>query len=284
MSGHSVWRLLGDGRVWVAKVGPAEKIRAEVEQTHRWKPLLDGAVRQVRATLQRGPTGALLGEYLPGRPLAQLLEEGDLSGTSALAEVMDEIWGKSYRPQPEPSVYTRDIRERLELLVDAYPEFADYRQWKVAGAEMDHRYGDLLDELAACEDRIAPRYAVFIHGDLTPHNVLFDPGSNRVEFLDLARAGLGDPVLDVGKFIAALVREGWADPHPRRDRGADPLVQRVLSCGRAWSDDFVELRLEISCARTLVGSARLMPAPRARWQLEEGFARLARALHPTSGV
>lgn len=66
----------------------------------------------------------------------------------------------------------------------------------------------LLDRAELLADKLAPAKPSLIHGDCKPSQLLIDGG--RVAVVDFDRAGLGDPAIDVGNFMAQFHKEALA--------------------------------------------------------------------------
>lgn len=262
---------------YVVKTGLATKVRVEAEQCRVWARAFPGLGREVVAEVTVGSEHAFVGEFLAGVPLARLLADRDPLVGRALAVLtatLGELWGRSREARPVPAAYAADVATRLRELHRQKPWLEELMDARGASGASGR---ELLAELAAREPALAPPFSVMTHGDLTPDNVLYDDATGRVRFLDLARSGPGDYVLDVGKFVAARrrIRRASADDG---DPGELAVTEAAAAFARASGDGTFAVRLQVSIARTLLGSARLMDDVQARWQMREGFDLLARAL------
>lgn len=89
--------------------------------------------------------------------------------------------------------------------VTAANGLADVAPW--AG----RRAGELAAEVGARLAELSHTSAQ-IHGDLSPDQVLIaDERSHKIRLIDLDRAGRGDPMRDLGSWVAACRRENWPD-------------------------------------------------------------------------
>ncbi|MET0795271.1 MAG: phosphotransferase [Polyangiaceae bacterium] len=144
----------------------------------------------------------LLTEYAEGRPYAHDLREiaalgalrpNDLSRVDALVRYLVNIHAIKL---PEPSLYTRSIRDLLGSgegifgIVDGYPEHAE-------GVSREQ-----LERIEALclgwRWRLKRHYSrlVRVHGDFHPFNVLFDDRA-ELHLLDASRGSAGDAADDV---------------------------------------------------------------------------------------
>ena len=282
-SGHRVSLLRLAATTLLYKRGPASKVRAEARGCRLWDRHMPGVARHVLAEVGCGDEGSLLGEYIEGESVTELWSRDAAAAARAaglaLARLLAEAWRRTYREGPPVASYARDIEERLELLWIRWPDLGRRLDSPVAGG--GGRAGRLvLAELARRESSLVPPFTVLTHGDLTPDNVLYDPLQDHVHLIDMGRAGDGDHMIDVGKLRAAEIRNGWRAGEPLRVAApwAEPVVRVGLELSREWNDVEAERRLAISCARTLLGSARLMDEARAGAQLDLGLEMVAAAV------
>lgn len=71
--------------------------------------------------------------------------------------------------------------------------------------------GDLLTQLEAPLAQLPPAADCLIHGEYKPNQLLLSHG--RIAVVDLDRACLGDPAIDVGNFMAVLRKEVLLEGH-----------------------------------------------------------------------
>ncbi|MFN7971678.1 MAG: phosphotransferase [Acidobacteriota bacterium] len=278
-SGSGVMVVRSLGETYIAKVGSAAKLRAEVEKYRSW-PATAGRGRRILAEIDLpGGEMAFLGEYLSGTPLAELFRDAGRSPARAarsLADALHRLWRATVTAAPAPLVYSRDIEDRLVPLLVHRPELAPILGERLPRGGTGRQ---LLDRLAAAEPALRAPMTVHTHGDLTPDNVLFDEDTGAICFLDLARSGPGDPLLDVGKFVAACVREELLGRElPAATEACSLLCEAAGTFCASCGDRRFAARLAISTARTLLGSARLPPPRRAATQIRRGLSLLEDAL------
>lgn len=264
-------------RAFLVKTGAATKVGAEVAQVRAIEALVPGLTRQILAEAGEGDRHGYLGVYFEGPTLTELLMAERLADArecgEALARRLAELWTRTRAPEPPEPVYARDIDQRLGILLTDRPGFGT-----LLDARVDHRTGrELLQELAAREPALLPSFSVRVHADLTTDNVIWDAPAKTVRFVDLGRSTFSDYLLDVGKLLGAALREPW----PSAPAGEAALAVAGRVTAEAWAlgsgatDATFDERLQISCGRTLLCSARLLDDARATWQVTEGLARLA---------
>ena len=114
----------------------------------------------------------------------------------------------------------------------------------------------LLDRLESLERRYPAAAHCLIHGDYNPGQILLDEDS--VAIVDLDRAGLGDPAVDVGNFMAQFPKEARRTGDDRLRELSEPFLAEYLERARP-ADGFVQrtrvlqglalLRMAVRCFR-----------------------------------
>jgi hypothetical protein len=108
-------------------------------------------------------------------------------------------------------LYLERIKERIKAAADHSAEFAAMldRPLRVNGT-LYSPYNKLLawlkSEGSSLQQRLAPSFATFVHGDIHPENILlqFDTRHVDVKFIDPKEWGDGDYVFDLGKIVHYL--------------------------------------------------------------------------------
>lgn len=266
-------------RAFLVKTGAAMKVSAEVAQVRAIEALVPGLTRQILAEVGEGDRHGYLGVYFEGPTLTELLMQERLDDArdcgEALAARLAELWDRTRTDVPPDPVYAMDVEKRLGILLDDRPAFRAQLDRPVDG-----RTGhELLRELARREPGLLPPFSVRVHADLTTDNVIWDAPAGTVRFVDLGRSTRSDYLLDVGKLLGAALREPW--PAAARETAlsvAERAAAQARELADVVGDPSFDARLQVSCARTLLCSARLNDDGRAAWQISEGLARLAAAL------
>lgn len=157
--------------------------------------------------------GVLLLEHAPAGWVdwRDLLLAGDpRPGTGAWLGATVARWHATWagRGSELDARFTRGLRCFRELRVDPFH--------RTVAARVPELAGDLAPLVAELLDVPAGR-ATFVHGDLSPKNVLLPPSDNdraRGWVLDFEVAHAGDPVFDVAFLACSLLLEPLRDPGP----------------------------------------------------------------------
>ncbi len=146
------------------------------------------------------PLKLLIISEVPGKPLLELLGSDDfeaalektaliLGNLHALKVKTERVWNL----QEELEV----LKKQSELISTILPE-------------LDSKMQDLISKLEKRADSLNFLSSHLLHGDFYYGQVLVD--QDQVWFLDLDEAILGDPLLDVGNFLAHLQYLGLMSP------------------------------------------------------------------------
>jgi Ser/Thr protein kinase RdoA (MazF antagonist) len=158
---------------------------------------------------------ALLFEWLPGRPLQELLghheaEAAARDAGAALAELHARAHRGATAPQKDPPAVGEPLRAAAAMIAALSPEAGE-----AAGRLARH----LAAELKFC-DPPTP-----IHGDFHAGQVLVQ--HRGVALLDMDNFSLGNPAADLGSFAAHLVYETISGGLP--GGAADGVVDALLA-------------------------------------------------------
>ncbi len=106
---------------------------------------------------------------------------------------------------------------------------------------------NLIEKLVVYFSTVMPEHQVVLHGDLHLKNILVD--SDRVYLIDLDNVSLGNPFLDIGSFIAAILNLELTDSIPLSL--ADQTIGFFLSAyceAVPWTVNKIDLRKYIAMA------------------------------------
>jgi phosphate uptake regulator/aminoglycoside phosphotransferase (APT) family kinase protein len=289
-----IWGGISGARVWQVRVGNQEpliwkegeegKIEEEIREIEEWNRLVPGLVPELRARYQHDGRESYLRQYVEGRLLRDIYLERPwdekIQATRRLIETLSDVWRITARPDPPAVDYVRQIRSRLPDLYTTHPDLEELGREGLTAAGICHRsLPQLLDLVAAAEPRLAPPCSVRIHGDFNTNNVFYDPERDAVHFIDVHRSGLGDYALDVGVFVVSSLRNPVQDAAGMAEieRLNRQLVDFAEEFARQHGDTALAVRLELSIARSLITSARLVTDPEfARNLYVRGVSRLER--------
>ncbi|MCG8557575.1 MAG: phosphotransferase [Proteobacteria bacterium] len=186
---------------WVAKLYPAaggaDRVFELLERLA--EPAQKLGLRVPRAIGQLADWGLVLMQRLPGESMKSYLETEDRHRARAECLRAVETLIKLHRlPVAEGSAVLclrdelRRLQERAASVEVVAPELADQVQ-------------ALLSKLERPARTVGPGQLSFVHGEYKPSQLLLS-GPAPLAVLDMDDAGLGDPALDVGNFMAELHR------------------------------------------------------------------------------
>ena len=205
--------------------------------------------------------GAVWLSEIPGRNLRERVRRGRMPDPSLLLDGLEPLWkaspkGNSGRPFNLAGAYRR---ERRSFRHNAQDNTAAMHNLKDATRSLDPFVRDWQPSVIA-------------HNDFYDDQML-DLRDGRIAVVDFEEAGPGDPMLDVGNFLAHLRWATHFGPRGGMDaRGAYHQIFRSAVLDRfGWSERELALREAVCLFRVCTNANR---RPRDDWQgrLEEGLS------------
>lgn len=179
----------------IGKVYPSEEKVAEVAAKLRALGPQAHAER-LRLPVPLASARFLLMDRVPGANLDDLLESScDAGEAQAAVRVAAASLASFHRLR-------LDTRERRSLESELRTLRERTARMRVVAPGIGERADALLDEIGRRLPRSPDGELTLIHGDFKPSQLLLDAG--HAALVDLDRACLGDPAIDVGNFLAVL--------------------------------------------------------------------------------
>ena len=256
-------------RMVVFKEGRTEKLRDEKLCVDRWNEILPGFAPTIYSFQERGESGAILFEYLPGRTFEELVlrsEPGTLNkAVKRLQEALTEIWIRTRVDEPIHPNFIAQLETRLERVYELHPEF---RSGAVSLVGLDvTAFDSLVEHAKRLDSWLCAPFSVLGHGDLNVDNVIYDHAKGSIRLIDLHRSREMDYVQDISVFLVSHFRLQVFD-RPIRRRIHD-VISRMLD----FSQEFAQRSEDPTFAARLgTGVARSF-ATSARFVLDDDFAK-----------
>lgn len=274
-SGHRIARVSArpdseSSRMVIFKEGRADKLREEKESIARWEELVEGIAPKIYSFHERGETGAILFEYLPGKTLEEVLLQGEVreldTVVSRIFQTVESVWRKTRRSESVRPQFLRQLSRRLEDLYAVHPDFRD--EGRAIGPIKVQSFEELLEQARPLDEHLLAPFSVLVHGDFNIDNIIYDPLKDRMRFIDLHRSSHGDYVQDVSVFLVSNFRlQVFKAPVRRR-------INRAISRFYAMAGRFAEQEGDRTfSARLALGLARSL-ATSTRFVLDPSFAKL----------
>lgn len=264
----------------VFKDGLRQKLKEERKGVESWHEIYPGLAPKILAYRKRGESAALLIEHLPGFTFEQLLLREPESlldeGTKALFKTLQDVWRATQSSTPVSAQFMTQILQRLPDIQAVHGDlFTDTMR---IGSYRQTPFEPLVKRAAKLERKLPPQFSVYIHGDFNVDNIIYDPDSGRIHFIDLHRSRYMDYLQDVSVFMVSCCRLPIRDPaiSERTQSVIMTMDQAARRFARRQQDEHYELRLALGLARSLTTSTRFMAdrsqarrfIERARWLLE----------------
>ncbi len=251
-----------DQRLAIYKEGKKRKLKEEYQGVESWHQIYPGIAPEIFTYQKDGDSAALLIEHLQGVTFEQLLMQNNRAmreaATKALRKTLFSIWDETRQTQGSQASFVAQIRQRLPDIYNIHPYFR----------QPDSKVGDLpvpgIESLLQAAEKVeaglpAPFY-VYIHGDFNLDNIIFDPETGRINFIDLHRSTYSDYVQDVSVYMVSNYRLQVLD-NPTRRRIFEQIRAAYLFArkyAKRNNDEFFEARLALGLARSLVTSTRFI--------------------------
>jgi phosphate uptake regulator/aminoglycoside phosphotransferase len=261
----------------IYKEGDPDKIRLEKENIERWSMLVPGLPPRVVQYEEGESAAALLMEYLAGRTFQQIAVGDDPQlldrCIAAVQRTLREVWLETKKDQRVQPRFLDQIGKRLEDIYNIHPTFRGFHQ-QIGGLAISS-FEDLLERNKHVDDEVYAPFSVFAHGDFNLDNIIYDPRSDHVHFVDLHRSRDIDYVQDISVFLVSNFRVPVFEIPRRRQ------LNRIIVAFHDFAAGFAEEQGDKTfAARLALGLVRSF-ATSTRFEIDRSFAEnmLRRALY-----
>ncbi|MGD9251215.1 MAG: PhoU domain-containing protein [Desulfobacterales bacterium] len=242
------------------KEGIKEKVRKEKENIEYWENIMPGLAPRILGYRENTDKATLLVEFLSGRTLDAVILGNDddtlQQAMRALEATLTEVWGRTLNRHPIPTDYMGQLKSRLDTVRRVHPGFM--RTWKAIESLEIRSSEDLIERCAVIEQAYPAPFGIQIHGDFNANNVIFDPDSGQVNYIDFYRSRLADYIQDASVFLVSNFRMPVFEPSLRRRLNG--VIHRFFEFSarfaRDQEDTSFELRMALALARSFYTSTR----------------------------
>ncbi|HEB95793.1 MAG TPA: hypothetical protein ENI96_05110 [Sedimenticola thiotaurini] len=252
----------GSGYVAIYKDGVKRKLKEERQGVENWHQIFPGLAPRILDYRKNGRSASLLIEHLAGLTFEQiLLHESEAllqQALAALRRTLRSIWRETRVRRPVAAGYMEQLTSRLAQVYAIHPEF-QLGGSRIGRLRLPSLQG-LIDRAQTLEQGLPAPFSVYIHGDFNLDNIIFDPGTGRINFIDLHRSRYMDYVQDVSVFMVSVYRLQILDLARRRRilRLSRAFHRFARKTARRRGDDTFEIRLALGLARSFITSTRFI--------------------------
>lgn len=268
----------------VFKDGDRRKVKEERVGVKSWNSVYPGLAPEILSYEKRGKSAALLIEHLDGETFEDILLGGSdaqlAEAQKALHKTVRDIWRQTRTNEPSRLMAMEQLEKRMKDVYRLHPRFARGSQ-NVNGTVV-HSFDRLIAAAARREATLTAPFSVYIHGDFNLDNVIYDPVSRKIRFIDLHRSRYMDYVQDVSVFMVSNYRLQVLDAATwgRIAGAATAMHDMAAKFARRQKDPTFEYRLALGLARSFASSTRFVVDKehatrmmlRARYILETALA------------
>lgn len=246
----------------VFKDGEKTKVKEEREGVNSWHEIYPGLAPKILSYEKRNQSAALLIEHLPGLTFDHIVlnESPELCERAlrCLSKTLKDVWKQTMTQKPSELGSMQQLTRRLEEVRRVHPEFKDTTVC-FAGVKVSS-LDSLIEEALKREADVSVPFSVYIHGDFNVDNIIYDPGENRVHFIDLHRSRYMDYVQDVSVFMVSNYRLQVLDRETRHRimQASLALYRSARGFARKQDDKTFEFRLALGLARSFASSTRFI--------------------------
>lgn len=246
----------------VFKDGEKSKVKEERQGVKSWHSIYPGLAPKILSYEKRNQSAALLIEHLPGLTFEHIvLNEKDAVCATALnrlTRTLKDVWKQTRTREPADLDSMQQLAKRLGEVRRVHPEFKD-RKISFSGTELPS-LDRLIEQAADREAKVPAPFSVYIHGDFNVDNIIYDPGEDRIHFIDLHRSRYMDYVQDVSVFMVSNYRLQVLDRDTRLRIMAvsQDFYKSARAFARKQGDNTFEYRLALGLARSFASSTRFI--------------------------
>ncbi|MEJ8475697.1 aminoglycoside phosphotransferase family protein [Roseibium algae] len=250
------------GLTAVLKDGEKSKVKGEREGVNSWHSIYPGLAPKILSYEKRNRSAAMLIEHLPGLTFENIvLNEDDALCDQALKQLgktLKDVWRQTKTVEPAEMGSMQQLAKRLDDVYRVHPEFRDIRS-TLAGITIPP-FAELIEQAAIREPTVAAQFSVYIHGDFNVDNIIYDPGENRINFIDLHRSRYMDYVQDISVFMVSNYRLQVLDAPVRKKimTMSGEFYKIARSFARKQQDTTFDYRMSLGLARSFASSTRFI--------------------------
>ncbi len=250
------------GALGIYKSGQKQKLKEEKEGVKNWHEIYPGVAPKILSYKKRGGSAALLIEHLPGLTFEQIVLNEPITSIELaqqkLNKILRSIWNATKLEKRSQARFMHQLQDRLPDVYKIHPEFSQ-AQVNICGHQF-LAFDTLVEKAAEREEQWSSAFTVYIHGDFNIDNIIFDPTTQRVNFIDLHRSCYMDYVQDISVFMVSNYRLQILDSQ-RREYIMSVAVN-MYTMARRYAiknrDTTFELRLALGLARSFATSTRFI--------------------------
>ncbi|MCK7612920.1 phosphotransferase [Roseibium sediminicola] len=268
----------------VFKDGEKSKVKEERQGVKSWHSIYPGLAPKILSYEKRNQSAALLIEHLPGFTFEHIvLSENDALCATALnrlTRTLKDVWKQTRAQEPAELGSMQQLAKRLGEVRRVHPEFQD-RKVSFSGESLP-ALDKLIEQATEREANVPAPFSVYIHGDFNVDNIIYDPGEDRIHFIDLHRSRYMDYVQDVSVFMVSNYRLQVLDRDTRKRimNVSQDFYKSARGFARKQGDATFEYRLALGLARSFASSTRFIFDKsharrmwlRARYLIEQALA------------
>ncbi|MGJ8619715.1 MAG: aminoglycoside phosphotransferase family protein [Methylophilaceae bacterium] len=250
------------GALGIYKSGQKQKLKEEREGVKSWNEIYPGVAPKILSYKKKGGSAALLIEHLPGLTFEKIVLNEPVASIEVaqlkLHKTLRSIWTATKLEKSSQAHFMRQLQTRLPEVYKIHPEFYQ-PQVNICGQQLP-AFDTLIAQAAEQEQAWPSTFTVYIHGDFNDDNIIYDPITQRINFIDLHRSCYMDYVQDISVFMVSNYRLQILDSLRRQYIMTVAINMYTMARRYAlkYDDTSFELRLALGLARSFATSTRFI--------------------------
>ncbi|SHL15644.1 Phosphate uptake regulator [Desulfatibacillum alkenivorans DSM 16219] len=246
------------GRLY--KEGVKAKIAREKANLEHWEKLAPGLVPHVYNYSEEEDKACLLVEFLSGSSLDEIILGADTNLLETAAEKLRETIGRVWTSTKESGKvtlsYMAQVAERMDSILQMHPDF--FRHTRTIGGKVVESTQDLIQHCEEIEKQIPAPFSVFIHGDFNVNNMVFNPNTQKIHYIDVYRSRRYDYIQDASVFLLSNFRMPVFEEalRSRLNGIIEDFYEFFKSFAEDQGDATFQARMALALARSFLTSTR----------------------------
>lgn len=251
-----------DRKLGVLKEGAIRKVQEERRGLEQWNAIFPGIAPQILSQHNKGRSGALIIEHLPGKTLEHLVlmkQCHDLQqALTQMCKMLPKIWESTLQKKAVSANFIQQLSKRLPAVFNIHPQFAQEIEQHGKLAPLPLPW--VLEQAERIDALHPAPFSVYIHGDFNLDNILYDHQEGQLRFIDLHRSGQMDYVQDISVFMVSGLRLPLFDDESFAiiSDMCRQIYQMAESFAVRQNDQHFQLRMTLGLARSLITSTRFI--------------------------
>lgn len=244
----------------IYKDGDSKKLLKEKENIENWNQLFPGIAPEVLSYEENGQHSTILVERLFGKTIKECIINSNHEllplMIDSLEQNLKKIWKETLQEEKIESGFMKQLVKRLPEIYFIHSDLISNSS--IFGNVKNISLDDSIEQLIEIEESITAPFSILGHGDFNIDNIIFNPETQKIHFIDLHRSGRSDYAQDISVCLISCFRLPVFDPNVRDL--INHTIERLYDFAYKYSveknDKSFRYRLALGLVRSLTTSTR----------------------------